>query len=226
MFYILVSRVPFIYNVTDKKSKVFRTFLVGSICYIIVHGLLYSKKFVGNSFVDKYKQYLMYLAGIDLSLTLGIIYFLDNKSKMEENLFIEDGGEEEQDDSNEEDTIADNKMTREEILAQYYQAQQNQQNQQNPKDSPFIKKGAVEELKKADTETSKSKKLSSKKKEITQSSASTQVTNDKNVNVVNNNEELNQKKSQESTKSDNKELDNLVELISNTEIPVYQSTTA
>jgi hypothetical protein len=218
MFYILVSRVPFIYNVTDKKSKVFRTFLVGSICYIIVHGLLYSKKFAGNAFIEKYKQYLLYLAGVDLSLTLGIIYFLDNKSKMDENLFIENGEQEDgEDESNDEDTIADNKMTREEILAQYYQAQQKQL--EKPKESPFIKKTDDVKPKKQESETSKSKKSSSKKKEITQSSTSTQVNNENQEN----NKELEKEKLEG---SENKELDNLVELISNTEIPVYQSNTA
>lgn len=220
MFYILVSRVPFIYNVTDKKSKVFRTFLVGSICYIIVHGLLYSKKFAGNAFIEKYKQYLLYLAGVDFSLTLGIIYFLDNKSKMDENLFIENGEQEDgEDESNEEDTIADNKMTREEILAQYYQAQQQKQ-LEKPKESPFIKKTDDIKAKKQESETSKSKKSSSKKKEITQSSTSTQVNNENQEN----NKEL--EKEQLLEDNENKELDNLVELISNTEIPVYQSNAA
>ena len=86
MFYILISRIPFIYNIDDKKEKIFRTFFVGSICYIILHGLLYSKKFLDNSFIEKYRKYLLYVSVSDFILTCSIVYLVDkgdNKNKKE-----------------------------------------------------------------------------------------------------------------------------------------------
>ena len=77
MFYILVSRIPFVYNIDDKNEKFFRTFLLGSICYIIIHGLLYSKRFSNNNFIQQYKKYLLHLASADILFASGIIYFLD-----------------------------------------------------------------------------------------------------------------------------------------------------
>ena len=52
MFYILVSRIPFIYNINEKKDKLFKTFLIGSICYIILHGFLHSRKFSDNNLIE------------------------------------------------------------------------------------------------------------------------------------------------------------------------------
>ena len=127
MFYILVSRIPFIYNINDKKDKLFRTFLVGSICYIIVHGLLHSKKFSGNIFIEKYRNYLLYLAGIDFSVTSGMVYLLDKKNlegSMDNSYLEVDGSDEDN------STIESNnhkKMTREEILQNFYKGQVMQQ---------------------------------------------------------------------------------------------------
>jgi len=139
MFYILVSRIPFVYTICDKKDKFFRTFLIGSICYIILHGLLYSKKLSENSLIEKYRNYLLHVASSDLVLTGIIIYMLDKKYEDTlidvENSYVENGYTDEAEEQLE--SIEHQKMTRDEILQKYYQ-------NQVIKNSPFIN---AEELK-------------------------------------------------------------------------------
>ncbi len=192
MFYILVSRIPFIYNIDNKKDKLFRTFLIGSICYIILHGFLYSKKFTGNNFVEKYRSYLMYLAGIDFTLTSGIIYTLDKKQVQydEENAYIEVEGVDD-DIENSVDVVdnRDKKLTREEILQNFY----NNKTQEKP--SPFISKVIAEEIKENEKKSQSSKNNSQKN-----------ITETKNE-----------------IKSNHSEINNLVALESDTELPLYKS---
>ncbi len=202
MFYILVSRVPFIYNVPDKKDKMFRVFLIGSICYIILHGLLYSKKFLENSFIQKYKSYLLYLAGIDFVLTSGIVVVLDKKPSESENLYIENA--EDNENSNDNESIENEKMTRQQILQNYYNAQLMQQQAQEKAKSPFITKTDAEELKKETTE---------KPQPIVENREVKEASKDDSVESS--------KSSKKST--DKKETtDKLIELIADTELPVYQ----
>ncbi len=199
MFYILVSRIPFIYNVPEKKDKMFRIFLIGSICYIILHGLLYSKKFLENSFIQKYKSYLLYLAGIDFVLTGGIVAFLDKKTLEVEpdNEYIENN-----DDDNSKDENKD-KMTRQQILQNYYNQQLLQQQALEKAKSPFIKKTDAEELKKETVNNNHVEQENNEDKQKEESSKSSKSS----------------KKS-----SDKKEnTDKLVEVISDTELPLYQS---
>jgi hypothetical protein len=74
----------------NKQEKLFRTFLLGSICYIIIHALLNSKKFLENEIINKYKKYLLYLVFADLSLASVLIFIIDKKVDIEDNLYIED----------------------------------------------------------------------------------------------------------------------------------------
>lgn len=127
MFYILVSRLPFIYNITNKNDKMFKTIFIGSLCYIILHGLLYSKKFSDNVIICKYRNYLMYLSIIDIALTTSIVYFLDNQKSIDET-----NNNDASDIDNEENT----KLNRDEILQKYYKT----------KNSPFINKAEAEEI--------------------------------------------------------------------------------
>ena len=155
MFYILVSRIPYIYNNNDKKDKIFKTFVVGSIAYIIVHGLLYSKKFEDNAIIQKYKKYLMYLALVDLSLTSSLVYIVDKK-KEPENAYIEihkndsDGDGDSDSDSDEEDELSKKKE---------------ECNQPTP--SPFINKNEIEDkvVDKKEVKKEEEKKEEEKKEE-------------------------------------------------------------
>jgi hypothetical protein len=226
MFYILVSRVPFVYNIGNKKEKLFRTFLIGSVCYIILHGLLYSKKYSNNEFVDKYKKYLLYLVGADFSLALGIIYFLDKKIDDDGNSYIEDVS-----DDNDDDTIAENqeKMTREQILQNFYKNQMLAQQAQNQQNSPFINKSGAEELKKKVIEQKDTipHQNEVKEKELTENNKDEKsISSKKSVEKKSQTEELNLSNADdlESKLSDkNKSLEKLLEVISDTDIPLYKA---
>jgi hypothetical protein len=225
MFYILVSRVPFVYNIGNKGEKLFRTFLIGSVCYIILHGLLYSKRFSNNQFVEKYKKYLLYLVGADLSLASSIIYFLDKKVEDQENSYIEDVSD--NDDNN---TIEENndKMTREQILQNFYRnqmiAQQQQAMMAQQAGSPFINKSGAEELKKKSSDNTvdnKEQKESKEAKETKETKEVKSVSSEK----KNNTEELelsNADDMQSKLSDKNKSLEKLLEVISDTDIPLYQ----
>ncbi len=79
MFYTLISRIPYIYNIKDNNDKLFKIFLLGSICYVLLHALLYCKKYSEISLINNNKKLLFYLAGIDYSITLSLVFFIDKK---------------------------------------------------------------------------------------------------------------------------------------------------
>ncbi len=92
MFYLISSKLPLISTERNSSTKLFRSFIVGSICYIILHGYLFSQKFKDNNLVQKYKKYIYYLLGADLLMTSIIIKFLTKSQpempkqiRMEEN---------------------------------------------------------------------------------------------------------------------------------------------
>lgn len=216
MFYILVSRIPFIYNINDKKDKLFKTYLIGSICYIMLHGFLHSRKFSGNSFVEKYRMYLLHLAGIDFVITSGIVFMLDNKlsSKTDVNSYIENAEDDEEDTGSIENG---GKMTREEILNNYYKNQMIAKQQamaaaMQQNKSPFINKADAEELKKKEGEDKVLEKISEKKEEKMEKVSEKKSKSSKSTSEENQNEE----------KEEN--IDELLDLITNTDIPVYKST--
>lgn len=126
MFYFAVSRLPIISNIED--GKFFRVFIIGTICYIILHAFLYSD-YNNSEFVKKYRSYLYYLWGADLALT-GIL--------------IKVFGESSQDNSDDDDDEYD-----EEINLQYTQTENIQH---TPKMSHDEIKKKLEEIKKYELE--------------------------------------------------------------------------
>lgn len=76
MFYFIISKIPMISKI--KEDKLFKIFIIGTICYIIIHTFLYSNY---NTFEYgiNYRQYIYYLWCFDLILT-GIIVKLFSNS--------------------------------------------------------------------------------------------------------------------------------------------------
>ena len=242
MFYILVSRIPFVYNINDKNEKFFRTFLLGSICYIIMHGLLYSKRFSNNIFIQRYKKYLLHLASADILFASSIIYFLDKKDKNNDNNDIEHQNESDNENSYveniSENKAIDDKMTREQIMQNFYNnpimAQQQALLAQSQNGSPFINKTSAEEFKRKNLET------------VIENTDNTDNNDNDNDNKVNNiNKELNSNKKNDNDNNNNnnikedleisnsnntqlkpsdksKSLENLIEEQNDTDIPLYQ----
>ena len=137
MFYFIVSRLPIISNVED--GKLFRVFIIGTICYIILHAFLYSGYNEKSEFIKKYRSYFYYMWGADLALT-GIII----------KIF---GGSQDNDDDDEEELNLQYKevnsvqrMSQDEIkrkleeIKKYESEMNNQESFQNSSPSPFIKK--------------------------------------------------------------------------------------
>jgi hypothetical protein len=81
MFYYIVSKLPFI---AKAENKIFKTFLIGSICYIILHTYLFSSLGDSNELIVKYRQYIYYLFAADCLLT-GIMDKFMNKDNQSEN---------------------------------------------------------------------------------------------------------------------------------------------
>lgn len=77
MFYTLASKLPIIS--TDKSNKkFFKIFLIGSIIYILIHYYLHIKE--RNVVLEKLKNYMYYIMGIDLM----VAYFLSKFTKSDE----------------------------------------------------------------------------------------------------------------------------------------------
>lgn len=74
MFYYIVSKLPFINN-TD--GRLWRTFVLGTMCYLIMHAFIFSKYTENMELLQKYRNYLYYLWGTDLLIT-GILIKLFN----------------------------------------------------------------------------------------------------------------------------------------------------
>lgn len=147
MFYLISSKLPLISTEKNTSTKLFRSFIVGSICYIVLHGYLFSQKFKDSALVQKYKKYIYYLWGADLLMTSIIIKFL-TKSQPEK---LKDNNEESEDDgipdvrSEEMARIRMNpqhmagkvthpEMTRQQIMEEFYRKQQMMQPQMPPQD--------------------------------------------------------------------------------------------
>lgn len=70
MFYYIVSKLPIISSITD--GKFFRIFLIGTICYLILHAYLFSKSASESEIISKYRHYLYYIWLSDFAFT-GIV---------------------------------------------------------------------------------------------------------------------------------------------------------
>ena len=72
MFFTIIYKSPlFIKNGPNKR--LIRVFIMGIICYIILHSFLYSD-FINNNNLIKYRKYIYYLAGLDAAS----IFFLQD----------------------------------------------------------------------------------------------------------------------------------------------------
>lgn len=85
MFYLIVSKLPIISNI--QSGKLFRIFVIGTICYIILHAFLYSGYGSNSELISKYRTYFYYVWGVDLILA-GIITKFFGKKKEEPNKLV------------------------------------------------------------------------------------------------------------------------------------------
>lgn len=76
MFFNAVYRLS-IWEDLDNKSRNIRLLVLGAILYIIVHSFIYSNYVQSIDIIQKYRNYLYYLIGIDLSL-VGVLMFTEN----------------------------------------------------------------------------------------------------------------------------------------------------
>jgi hypothetical protein len=83
MFYFLVSRLPLISQSTE-ENKLARIYFIGSVCYIVLHAILFSN--IGDNVVliQNYRSYLYYLWGIDFLLTGGYMKLFGNNNLIHE----------------------------------------------------------------------------------------------------------------------------------------------
>lgn len=79
MFYFIVNRLPIISNVED--GKFLRIFIIGTICYIILHAFLYSNYNSGSELIERYRSYLYYIWAADLALTGILIKLFGNSAE-------------------------------------------------------------------------------------------------------------------------------------------------
>src|SRR5437660_388532 len=88
MFYYLVSKLPIINSISD--GKFFKIFLIGTICYINLHAYLFSKSASGSEFISKYRKYLYYIWGLDLTITGIMIKLFDNSNDNDDEIDSEE----------------------------------------------------------------------------------------------------------------------------------------
>ena len=65
MFYYLINKLHLIKG----DNKMFKIFILGTICYIILHAFLFSKRAESFINVAKYRKYIYYIMGADLAFT-------------------------------------------------------------------------------------------------------------------------------------------------------------
>lgn len=161
MFYFVVSRLPIISNIDE--GKMLRIFIIGTICYIIVHAFLYSNYNSGSELITKYRSYLYYMWGADLALTGIIVKFFgqsnydsDDENEIEDDYDSDNklSDKRENEDNTNEDQISNKnkKMSDEQIKKKLDEIKKNEvlDNQ-----SPFIKK---DESKKSEASLQEQKK--------------------------------------------------------------------
>lgn len=93
MFYFIVSRIPMISNVDE--GKFLRIFMIGTICYVILHAFLYSKYNENIDFITNYRSYLYYLWAADIVLTGILVKFFGSTSASDENTDLSDSDDDE-----------------------------------------------------------------------------------------------------------------------------------
>lgn len=217
MFYFVVSRIPIISNI--EEGKFFRIFIIGTICYIILHAFLYSNYNTGSEFIQNNRSYLYYLWGADLALTGILIKLFGGQSE-----------EIEEDDSEDEDQLRklynnqmNNKMTEDEIKRKLEEIKKygdgiNQESAQQLSPYPFIKK---EQSKKDQSIKTNEKESEHKERVVTSNNKVTAPINvsekkENNMDRVGSGLNKEQKESSESQKKPVNEY-------SDTEIPLYKT---
>jgi len=151
MFYFIVSKLPFIYRDDDSRGKLFKIFIIGTLCYIILHAFLYSGYSTGIELIQKYRSYIYYVWGADLLMTSLFTLMFEQKQVQQENLI------EESDDETEmtETTMNRPNITKEEIERQKEETiRQLEEIKKNSTPSPFIKKGQQDSVDVSDTHIS------------------------------------------------------------------------
>ena len=76
MFYYIVNKI-----IADNENKTRNVIIIGSMCYIILHGFLYAKANENNAIIQKIKQYMHYVIGADMAMTGLHIYMKPSISK-------------------------------------------------------------------------------------------------------------------------------------------------
>ncbi len=145
MYYTIISKTPLINKNLSRDERMFRTLVIGSICYVITHAILFSPKF-SNQMIEKYRNYIYYVWGADLSIAFVMTKFMGNDAipiDMNINSYDESDTEHNnQNSDNQRFQLETNgeKLTREEIMERFYkQKAQNNINHENQDKSPFIK---------------------------------------------------------------------------------------
>lgn len=150
MYYTIISKTPLINKNLTRDEKMFRTLVVGSICYVLTHAILFSPKF-SNQLIEKYRNYIYYVWGADLSIAFTITKFMGSDTipiDVNINSYVESDTEDNNMNSDNQkfqlETNGD-KLTRDEIMERFYKQKLQQVQQVTQEKSPFIKKKEVKE---------------------------------------------------------------------------------
>lgn len=80
MFYNIVYQLP-LWNNMEPKSKNIRVLIYGTILYIVIYSLLYSKYVEDYETIDAYKHWIFYLAALDSAIIIYRMYCNQSKTK-------------------------------------------------------------------------------------------------------------------------------------------------
>ena len=178
MYYTIISKTPLINKNLSRDEKMFRTLVVGSICYVITHAILFSPKF-SNQLTEKYRNYIYYIWGADLSISFVMTKFMGNDiipNDLNINSYDESDTEHNNQNSDNQrfqlETNGD-KLTREEIMERFYKQKAENNiniNHENQDKSPFIKtkKESTQNLPQVKQEEKEEKKMDLSSEEIKQ----------------------------------------------------------
>jgi len=80
MIVSLIYKSP-IWSDLDANSRLMRVIIAGTIVYICLHSFLYSKYVESNESVLKYRNYILYIAALDLVTVIGLFYMGGSNDK-------------------------------------------------------------------------------------------------------------------------------------------------
>lgn len=147
MFYYIVSKLPAIVSVND-DSRVYKIFIIGSICYVILHAYLFSNIGENIELVKKYRNYIYYLWVLDLAFTgftsnlFGASEENDDNSEHNDNEEKKNVQYNDKESVNKESYNKIQKLSREEMLKQLAMSRRLPPIKEESQGSPFIKKQA------------------------------------------------------------------------------------